>query len=267
MWICVIVVAVMWIIYAWYEPVGGRNGGTRLGYVYGGIATAAIIYLMWYGIRKRSYYARYTTLRGTLAAHVWIGLSLIIIVPLHCGFSFGFNVHTLTYVLMLVVILSGIWGTVLYTKLPFEILSQRGGGTLKLLLEEVEEISNDINQMAGLNQSDVGVSLRSDIFLGTLQKIDFLYKPSLRRSLLKDNPQPIDQKRTAELLRELPEKERKHGFKLIGLVNRKRELVCRIQDEARALTWVKAWLYVHLPVSFGLLVALAIHIFSVYYYR
>ena len=42
------------------------------------------------------------------------GLSLIVIVTLHTGFQFGWNVHTLAYGLMLLVIVSGIFGIVVY---------------------------------------------------------------------------------------------------------------------------------------------------------
>ena len=93
--------------YCWDAPINGASGGTVLGYAYGVVATLGILYLMWFGMRKRSYHARFTTLRGCLSAHTYLGLALLIIVPLHCAFQFGWNVHTLAYVLMVMVIVSG----------------------------------------------------------------------------------------------------------------------------------------------------------------
>ncbi len=89
LWINIIVLGFLVAIYVHDTPIGGRNGGTAVGYVYGSLATAGILYLMWFGIRKRSYSAKYTTLKGCLSAHVWLGIALSIIVPLHAGFHFG----------------------------------------------------------------------------------------------------------------------------------------------------------------------------------
>lgn len=263
LWICLAATGVMWALYAWHEPVGGPSGGSWLGYTYGVIATAGIAYLMYYGIRKRTFYAKYTTLRGTLAAHVWIGIALLFIVPLHCAFSFGLNVHTLAYALMALVIFSGIWGVVMYAEQPMELRSQRGGGTPKQLLEQVKALSDEINELLG---GTTETTLKSDAFVKMLSQIDFSFQPSLSKSLRHRSPKPIDRKGIAKLLARLPEKEQEDGLKLIGLVNRKRELVCRLQDEARAQTWVRAWLYLHLPISLALVVALLIHILSVFYY-
>jgi hypothetical protein len=266
LWICSLALVAFIAVYIWDQPVGGPSGGTILGYTYGGIATAGILFLMYYGIRKRAYYSRVTTLKGTLSAHVWIGVLLIFLVPLHSGFSFGWNVHTLAYALMLFTIFSGIWGVVMYTRLPMNLQSQRGGGTMTQLLEQVKSISEDINKMAGIEGAKNSADPKSDVFLGMLQRLDFSFKPSIYRSLFKKYSEPIDRKRMAALLSELPKGEQDDGLKVIGLINKKRELVCRIQDEARSLTWIRLWLYLHLPISFGLLFALAIHIFSVFYY-
>ena len=263
LWISLATTAFLWVVYVLHDPVGGPSGGTWLGYTYGVIATAGIAFLMYYGIRKRSFYSKYTTLKGTLAAHVWIGVMLTFIVPLHCAFSFGLNVHTLAYVLMVIVIASGVWGVVMYADKPLDLRSQRGGGTPKQLLEQIKAISGEIEDLLG---GTTETTLKSDAFVKMITSIDFSFEPSLARSLRKRNPKPIDRKRMAKLLAGLPAAEQEDGRNLIGLVNRKRELVCRLQDEARAQTWVRAWLYLHLPISCALVVAVLIHIFSVFYY-
>ncbi len=49
------VVAAVVIAYLWDKPPGGRNGGTVLGYTLGTIGALLILWLLWFGIRKRRY--------------------------------------------------------------------------------------------------------------------------------------------------------------------------------------------------------------------
>jgi hypothetical protein len=256
LWVNVAFLAILVVLYVIDAPLKGPRGHTLLGYTYGGLATAGILYLMWYGKRKRSYRAHTTTLKGCLSAHVWLGISLAIIVPLHAGFSFNWNVHTLTYILMMVVVLSGIWGAYHYVRLAPEIESHRGGGNLKKLLEQVHLLSSEIETL---------IKDKSDAFLALVREVDFPFEPSanLNTAKLPDPSNP----RVTELASKLIETERSDGLKLLSLVTKKREFVSRISHEVRTTTRLKSWLYLHLPLSFALLVCLAIHIFTALYYR
>lgn len=252
-----ILVAVLTAVYLLHRPLGGPNGGTVVGYTYGVIGALGIFYLMWFGIRKRSYYAKHTTLKGCLSAHVWLGISLSVIVPMHSGFSFGMNVHTLAYVLMMVVILSGVWGAINYAELAPEIRSHRGGGTVKKHLEQVRLVSGDIQELA---------KDKADRFITLMRKVDFDFKPSITGSLFGRSVTTIDKQEISRLLGDLDEKDYEDGLKLINLANKKRELVAQTQKEVATITKLKLWLYIHLPISLALVVVLLIHIFSVFYF-
>ena len=41
--------------YLWWQPAGGHNGGTWLGYTLGTIGALLILWLMLFGVRKRRY--------------------------------------------------------------------------------------------------------------------------------------------------------------------------------------------------------------------
>lgn len=258
LWINVIALLLCIAVYCVNKPLGGRNGGTVVGYTFGGIATAAIMYLMWFGIRKRSHYARYTSLQGCLAVHVWLGIMLAFLVPLHAGFQFGFNVHTLAYVLMLATITSGIIGAVIYISYPPRVQSHRGGGTVKSLLEQVAALSKDIDFLG---------KDRSDDFYRLLDRVDFVFKPSVARALWQKKIEDVPPKEVASLLSKLSQKESDEGYQVVSLASKKRQLVHQVYSEIRLMAAFRSWLYVHLPLSFGLIAALAIHIFSVFYYR
>src|SRR5439155_20890651 len=91
------------------------NGGSAYGYTLGTIATLLILWLTLLGVRKRAMTPGTWSLKAWTSAHVYLGLSLIAIATLHTGFQFGWNVHTLAYVLMMLVIASGIYGIIAYS--------------------------------------------------------------------------------------------------------------------------------------------------------
>ncbi|MCB0339514.1 MAG: hypothetical protein KDD53_07920 [Bdellovibrionales bacterium] len=247
----------MTIVYALHRPVGGANGGTVLGYTYGVVAALAIFYLTWFGIRKRSYYASKVSLKAHLSAHVWIGIGLLLLVPLHSGFSFGLNVHTLAYALMALTIVSGIWGAVNYTTMAAEIRSNRGGGSLKLLVEQIEELSADIER---------SLKGASDSLLQFANALDINFTPSVWQAIRSKNYSPIRKAQAAELLESLSDSDRKSALKLLSLLDRKIDLANLVLEETRVMFWLRVWLFVHVPLSIGCLVTLLIHIVSVFYY-
>jgi hypothetical protein len=110
------------------EP-GGRSGSTWTGYGLGTLAAGIIFWLMWLGVRKRDYASAGAPLRGWVSAHVYLGTTLLLLVPLHSAFEFGINVHTLAYVLMCVVVFSGVLGVGLYALVPTSMTMNRNNIT------------------------------------------------------------------------------------------------------------------------------------------
>src|SRR4051795_7157795 len=101
------------------------NGGSPVGYTLGTIATLLILWLTLLGLRKRAMTRGRWSLKAWTSAHVYLGLSLIVIATLHTGFQLGWNVHTLAYLLMVLVILSGIYGVFAYAFLPAALSDNR----------------------------------------------------------------------------------------------------------------------------------------------
>ena len=54
--------------------------------------------------------------------------------------------------------------------------------------------------------------------------------------------------------------------KLQGVLTRKSELLRRLRTYVRAATLVRLWLYFHVPLSIGALVALVAHVVAVFFY-
>lgn len=262
LWISILLCLICTLLYVVDNPIGGPSGGTFLGYTLGVLSTIIILYLTWYGIRKRSYYSKLTTLKGVLASHVWLGIALIFIVPLHSGFSFGWNVHTLSYVLMLGTIISGIWGVYLFKTYPYLLYSQRGGASANQLASSLYVLNEELLSL--VNRSDRELSKK---FTEWVRELDQNLSVSFFKILFKGHVKPLDEEEMSDLLGTLPKNEQKDAFSVIKIIDRKRQIIKQLQEESFAQNLIRGWLYIHLPVSIGLIVALMIHILSVFYYR
>lgn len=261
LWFSLVITLVCFVIYFIDRPIGGRNGGTVVGYSLGVLSTLGILYLMWYGIRKRSYYSKMTTLKSVLSSHVWIGLSLVLIVPLHAGFSFGWNVHTFTYVLMLLTIASGVWGVVLFRTYPFLLSSQRGGSTKPQLITNIYSLNSEIKDFSSSSKSP-----RSDAFLKMIHSLDLPIDTSFKKVLFHKEISKLDDQIIAGLLEDIPPNEQDDALSCLKILHKKRMAYFNLLRECKVKFILKAWLYLHVPLSFSLCGALAIHICSVFYY-
>ncbi len=59
--------------YLFDQPRINANGGTWLGYTLGTIGALLILWLMWFGVRKRQYANEKGNLRGWVSAHICWG--------------------------------------------------------------------------------------------------------------------------------------------------------------------------------------------------
>ncbi len=258
LWVSVVTVTIFTLIYLWHAPLGVANGGTGYGLTTGTVAASAMIFLMLYAKRKRAYQSSIGTLKSWLSAHVWIGAALIILVPLHTGFQFNYNVHTLSYLFIVVTILTGIWGVFLCVSVPPNLEARREGQSARSLLTEVQELSNQIAAQ---------IKNKSPQFLQLANQIDFTVELSIWRILFTRNflPVELDEKQIGKKINELSTQEQEDALKLAGLVERKILLVGKLYRDLKLLALLKIWLYIHLPFAVGAFTLLIIHIFSIFY--
>jgi hypothetical protein len=255
--ITVAAVAVCCGIYVVDDPIGGRNGGTAVGYTFGILATIGLVWLMLYGARKRAYHSALGSVQGWLSAHVWIGTGLLALVPLHAGFRFGWNVHSLAFFLMVVTIVSGMWGVVNYTTLAARIESHRGGVKSTQVLEQLSSLGASIKAMC------VG---KSDAFRSLVERLNPPFVVSLATLIREPKLVYIDQRVAGYALGDLPEDERDEALRLFGLLDQKCDLTNGLLEEARIKALLRLWLFVHVPTSVATCVAVAIHILSVFFF-
>ena len=73
---------------------------------------------------------------------------LLVIATLHTGFHFGWNIHTLAYVLMCVVIASGVFGVFCYVRYPRLMTENRHGTTMPQMLGRIATLNDELRATA-----------------------------------------------------------------------------------------------------------------------
>lgn len=285
------------IAYAIHEPADPPNGGTWLGYTLGTLGAALIGWLAWFGVRKRSYSGNVTRVAAWLSAHIYLGAALVVVTTLHSGFQLGWNVHSLAYGLTLLVIASGFYGLYTYVAYPTRITANRGGMTREAMIAEVAELDRECLQLSDQVSPEayqvVLHSIEETVLGGSV--LEQLFGDPARRSSSQKLSQGLDdirKKIEARAAREVPDLSQVQntemtaiGFlagqvmsegagperlerirRLFDLITRKRALVERVQRDIQYQARLSVWLYAHVPLTVGLLVALTIHVFSVFYY-
>lgn len=248
--------------YSIHAPIGVPNGGTWLGYTLGGVSAVLILWLMWFGIRKRRYGAGNTKLEAWLSAHVYFGLALIILGTLHTGFQFGINIHTLAYVLMMLVILSGLFGLYAYMRYPGEMTNNRAGTTLREMMMQIADLDRQCRDMA----MNLGDEINTVVFEASRNT---RVGGGLFRQLSGHDPSCASTAALAKveaLVAQATGDEAQNVRQLVALLSRKCELLRRARKDVQFQGLMQVWLYLHVPLSFGLLAALIAHVVAVFYY-
>jgi hypothetical protein len=254
--------AIAAIAYLWHRPALKPYGGTWLGYTLGTISALLILWLMWYGVRKRRYRSRMGTVQGWLSAHVYLGIALVVVATLHTGFELGWNVHTLAYVLMLAVVASGIYGVYLYLRVPGSITDNLGEDTLQSLLLRIGDIDRDMRAKA-MSLPDallalVDLSIAQTCLGGSFARVISGRDPACGTTA-SVNRWSAAARRAAHDNAGL-EKE------VFGLLLEKQQLLERARRALRHQALLDLWLYAHVPLAFMLLAALTAHVVSVFIY-
>ena len=276
LWVAVVISLAAIVAYFLHDPQEPPNGGTMLGYVLGTVAALLVAWLTWFGVRKRRYASTVGSVQGWLSAHVYLGLALPLVVLLHAGFQLGPNVHTLAFVLLLLVVLSGIYGVFVYSKYPERISTNRGGASRPELFAQLLDIDSRSSRVAaelpdayaalvqsGASRTQLGGTLWTRLrgvdnsTIALPGKADAVANAGQEAALdwLAD-----EQSRAADA-----DAAAKIG-ELSALLRNKRKLLRQLREDLRLQATMELWLYFHVPLTAALLVAVTAHIVLVFMY-
>lgn len=243
------------------------NGRTVVGFLYGVLGLLSILSLMYYGRRKRRYKKNQWSLRGWLSFHCYVGMLTLLIIAMHAGFQWHFDIHTLAFVLLAIVVVSGMVGAVLYLTIPRQFshfgaeLMYVGNNTVDRefhrIQQQIQALSqgksppfrkkSEEEQQRGLPTRPVGWRL--------------LFRRTPTATVLATRYEEFQEYRTM-----IPPGEQEDYQLLGGLAMKKWQLELRLVSQMRLQNFLEAWLYIHLPVSMAMMVAIVVHIVAVFYH-
>jgi hypothetical protein len=281
------------LIYAIYRPATGPGGGTWVGYTLGTVAAVLVLLLLWFGVRKRQFKSAMGNLRGWLSAHVYLGASLPIIATLHCAFQFGWNIHTLAYVLMMAVVASGFYGLYVYVRYPDKLTRNSLPLTVDASLGQIAQLDNRCLELAetidaetyqavlrSIRRVRIGGNIWRQLRGGSRRAR--LAERKAHEMLLRQGMQLVAKIKSAPpqamtagvTLQMMAERLATTGSgvqvetlrELMELMGSKRQLMQQLNEDIRLRARLQIWLYVHIPLSFALLAALAAHVVAVFFY-
>lgn len=286
--------AVAIIAYLFDKPVTKPFGGTLLGYILGIASACIVLVLLFYGIRKRltprtpktnlvengivSASQRKKsvltirrrnegrrsgfTLQGWLSSHVYWGASLIVLATLHAGFQFGWNIHTLSYLMMMIVIVSGFYGTYAYLQFPRLVTDNMGEDTLATLLLKIENFDR-LAEATSLQFPNEICELVSNARQKTRIGGSVFQQLSGRQ---KNCPTALAVHTLQGLGKSFEGEQLKSFHDLYTIMAHKEAAVVRARRDVMFKARLEFWLYLHAPLSVVFLVALLTHIFAILFY-
>jgi hypothetical protein len=285
------------VLYVIHDPVGPPSGNSWLGYTLGTIGGLIILWLLWFGVRKRTYINNRFSLVQWLSGHIWLGSSLLILATLHCGFQFDPNMHTVFYIVMVLTVLSGMMGVYFYVKVPATISMNLAKTSSIQMHEDFDQIARDALQVAREIDPDVHELMLfavDRLFLGhrlpnrkghrELERVGASLVSRRGRVITNESGESAKQtgvKNALDQGKRLLEANRLHAFvidlgfdrspgeklqKLLDLINDLVDRLIRLEKDRVANRRIRIWLLFHVPLSLATVIGLFVHIFSVFYY-
>jgi len=240
-----------------------HTGSSWFGYTTGTLGAGLIVWLAALGVRKRAMTDDAWSLKAWVSAHVYLGLSLIVIATAHSGLQFGWNIHTLAYALMMLVILSGVFGIIVYAKIPQKLSDNRGETTQKQMLEKIHALEGRLLDIARpLDRDQAALVIRAvrhtRIGGNFWQRLTNSHRNcatgnALRvltaaRAKMPGGPQAVALEQILTLLEE------------------KNATLGKARRHIRLRSLLEVWLFVHIPTTLALIAALTAHIISVFFF-
>jgi hypothetical protein len=262
------VATAIYVAYAAASP-AGPSGGSAIGLMFGIAGSLCMIFAGLLAARKKVPVWRLGRAQTWMRGHLWLGLLSLPLILFHGGFRFGGPLTTVLMVLLIVVVLSGIFGAalqhymppVMTTRIPMETIFEQIDRVRAQLLAEADEMVEAACGPLNFQDKSAGAGARSSVATATIATTDALplcnfYSRDLRPFLQQSraqNPSLSNRVKATgvfEGLRTLL------PVTLHGTVKNLEEICEEERQLRRQITyhhWLHGWLMLHVPLSLALL--------------
>ena len=152
--------AMVYVFYALNAPQGPR-GGSTIGLVFGSIGFAFMLFAAFLGARKRVPTWRIGRAQAWMRGHLWLGFLALPLILFHGGFHFGGALTGVLMWLLIVTVLSGVFGAalqhyvprVMTSDVPLETIYDEIAHVRSLLREEADRAVESICGSLGLSKT------------------------------------------------------------------------------------------------------------------
>jgi len=247
-WLAVLLVGAVIAAFVYRDRLDPAYADLAFGYGLGGLALAIMLLLAWFGVRKRNYAKGAGRLKGWLSAHVYLGIALIFLIPLHGGFTIGADIHGLAYVLVLITVFTGLFGVVFYGFYPRRVASNRDGLTFDDMVKRMAEVDIELRGLAPqLSEAanDIVRAEAADLRVGGGVGLLFV--------------KPRNRSRKAQRALQRLAVDSDAARRADALLDRKANVVDRMQRDIQMRSRLRAWLLMHVPLSLAALAIVIAH--------
>lgn len=284
----------VYLAYAIRAPEGPR-GGSAVGLAFGVIGFGFMIFAALLGARKRVPVWRLGRAKAWMRGHLWLGLLSLPAILFHGGFHFG---GTLTLVLMwllIITVVSGVFGALLQHYLPkmmtadvkLETIYDEIGNVRRLLREEADRAVESVCGPLGFDKSAGDQGQRAGGFTAARTTVAASSGAAVaavaETAVLSEEERAPLRKFYLSEMRPFLEQPKRRGARLYNVdkahaafaglatllpssAHATLQDLADICDEARQLVrqellhrWLHGWLLVHIPLSLALIVLGAVH--------
>src|SRR4029077_3032708 len=241
-------------------------GGTPLGLVLGTISLGIFVFAALLGVRKKVPFLPVGNVQRWLRGHIWLTLLTVPLILLHSGFRLGSPMTTMLMVLYAIVTVSGIYGLILQHKLPTmmkaslpaEIVFEQIPNVRTQLCAAAENLQRSLKRQAtsGLAVVAVGVA-QEEVLAGFIEQRLIPYLRARRGEKYR-----LGEAREAdEIFRHLKLRVDEMYRPRVDDMRRWCDELRLTDTQLRMQHWLHGWLFVHVPLSFLLLLMTVWHAF------
>jgi len=276
----------VYVIYALSAP-HGPSGGSFFGLIFGFIGFGFMIYAGLLGARKKVPVMRLGRAQTWMRGHLWLGLLALPLILFHGGFHFGGLLTSILLWLLIITVLSGVFGAILQHYLPTIMLERVPMETIYDEIDRVRdhlrlEAEGFIADLCGAEPEPMEVAAGDRILAGGATAMRPRGGGSIQYGLTEEEVEPVRSFFNSEMLPYLrdplaPGSRLAEDTRAVAAFTKLRMLVPAVAhpvianlenlcEEERQLTRqarlhkvLHVWLLLHIPLSLALLLLSLFH--------